>query len=627
MNLVSNMLREDNIILYSSAKSKTEIFSTLAEHLFNKNIIISKEDYIRDLQKRESEGPTALGDLLAIPHCKSQAVKETTLVVLVLEKPISNWAQEDPSEKVQLIFTIVATKDANDVHIDILQELGSKLSSSSMIENLLKSSSPKQFLDIFTSTKQENTPENISSTDDIILAVTACPSGMAHTYMAAEKLKQAAQEMGISLFVETQGAGGIDSEITNSTLQNAKSVIFATEVTIKNEERFSHLPIINVGVTEAIKRPKQLLERALAQQSTGKDFVPNETGEISKKDEVKRALMTGISYAVPVIVGGSMTLAIAVLIAQAFGLQELYGQEGSWLWLYRKYGGNILGQLMVPMIAGYISFALSDKPGLAPGMAAGVAANMVGAGFLGGMLGGFIAGYIMRLIKKIRVSNSLNGFLTFWLYPVLGIFSVGTVMLFVVGPPVSALNTGLTNWLNDLSGSNAILLGAMIGGFVSFDLGGPVNKAAYAFCLGALANGNYVPYATFASVKMVSAFASTFATMWKPQLFKDFEIESGKSTWILGLAGITEGAIPIMLEDPIRVITSFVIGSMVTGAIVAYFAIGLQVPGAGIFSLFLLEPNTLLETVIASSIWFFSAVLGALISTVILVSWKEKATK
>ncbi|MGL4676056.1 MAG: PTS 2-O-a-mannosyl-D-glycerate transporter subunit IIABC [Brevinema sp.] len=625
MSQLSTLLNEKNILLQSSVTTKKQVFQLVADRWLKENRITSKEIFINDLESRELEGETALGDLLAIPHCKSKSVKNTSLFVMTLKNPILNWSSENLKERVQMIFVIATTEKANNLHIKILQEIGTKLSSSTMITDLLGAKNTKEFLSIWNSRSPVLTTKR--NTEDIILAVTACPSGMAHTYMAAEKLKEAAREMGVTLFIETQGASGIDSEITEEILQNAKAVIFSTAVSIKNEERFAHLPIVNVSVVDGIKKPKNLIKQALDKQSQGKSHTESSclSDKISTAEEVKRALMTGISHAVPIIVGGSMSLAMAILIAQGFGLQELYSQEGSWLWLYRQYGGNILGQLMVPIIAGYIAFSLADKPGLAPGLGAGVAANMIGAGFLGGMVGGFIAGYLMRMIKKIRVSDSLNGFLTFWLYPVLGIFSVGTIMLFIVGAPVAWLNLGLTNWLHSLSGSNALLLGAVIGAFVSADLGGPINKSAYAFCLGALANGNYIPYAVFASVKMVSAFASTFATMLCPHLFKEFEIESGKSTWILGLAGITEGAIPIMLEDPLRVIFSYVVGSMVTGALVAYYAIGLNVPGAGIFSLFLLEPNNIVEGIMASSIWFFSAVLGAIISTIILITWKQNA--
>jgi len=295
--------------------------------------------------------------------------------------------------------------------------------------------------------------------------------------------------------------------------------------------------------------------------------------------------------------------------------------------MYRKLGGGLLGTLMVPVLAAYTAYSLADKPALGPGFAAGIAANLIGAGFLGGVVGGLLAGYFMRWVKtNIRLSPSFNGFLTFYLYPVLGTFVVGSLMLFVIGKPVAFLNQGLTDWLNSLSGSNALLLGAVIGFFVSFDLGGPVNKAAYAFCLGAMANGVYGPYAIFGSVKMVSAFTVTASTMIAPRLFKDFEIEVGKSTWLLGLAGITEGAIPMAIEDPIRVIGSFLAGSVVTGAIVGAAGIGLSTPGAGIFSIFLLH-DAGIGAGMAAAVWFGAAIIGTIISTVTLITWRAHHAK
>lgn len=259
-------------------------------------------------------------------------------------------------------------------------------------------------------------------------------------------------------------------------------------------------------------------------------------------------------------------LAVAVLLAQLFDLQALFEQDNSWLWLWRKLGGGLLDTLMLPVLAAYTAFSLADKPALAPGFAAGLAANMIGAGFIGAVAGGLLAGGLMQLIKTyLRLNSRFNGFLTFYVYPVVGTLATGSLMLFVIGEPVAWINNTLTAWLNGLSGSNALLLGAVIGFMCSFDLGGPVNKAAYAFCLGAMANGVLAPYAMFASVKMVSAFTVTASTLLAPGLFKTFEKDLGKSTWLLGLAGITEGAIPMAIEDPLRVIGAFVTGSMVTG--------------------------------------------------------------
>ena len=462
-----------------------------------------------------------------------------------------------------------------------------------------------------------------------IVCVSACPAGIAHTYMAAEYLEKAGRRLGVNVVVEKQGANGIEGRITAQQLKEAKACIFAADVAIKERERFQGIPAISVPVAEPLRHAEALIERALAlrpSSDAGHEYVDTET-KTGVKSELKHALLSGISFAVPLIVAGGTVLAVSVLLAQILGLQHLFDQENSWLWMYRKLGGGMLGILMVPVLAAYTAYSLADKPALTPGFAAGLAANMIGSGFLGAIVGGLIAGYLMRWVKNhIRLSSRYNGFLTFYLYPVIGVLGAGSLMLFVIGEPVAWLNNTLTVWLNGLSGANALLLGAILGFMCSFDLGGPVNKASYAFCLGAMANGVYGPYAIFASVKMVSAFTVTASTMLAPGLFKPFEIETGKSTWLLGLAGITEGAIPMAIEDPLRVIGSFVLGSMVTGAIVGAMGIGLSTPGAGIFSLFLLHEAGL-TGVVAAAGWFGAALLGAAISTFILLLWRRQAVK
>lgn len=447
--------------------------------------------------------------------------------------------------------------------------------------------------------------------------------------MAAEYLEKAGRQMGVNVVVEKQGANGIEDRLTAQQLNDARACIFAAEVAIKESERFNGIPAISVPVAEPLRHAKALIEQALALEPLQSQRVSQPQTEVKKglKTDLKQALLSGISFAVPLIVAGGTVLAVAVLIAQIFGLQDVYSLEKSWLWMYRQLGGGMLGTLMVPVLSAYTAYSLADKPALAPGFAAGLAANLIGSGFLGGVAGGLIAGYLMRWVKQhLRLSSKFNGFLTFYLYPVIGTLGAGSLMLFVIGEPVAWINTSLTAWLNGLSGTNALLLGMILGFMCSFDLGGPVNKAAYAFCLGAMANGVFGPYAIFASVKMVSAFTVTASTMLAPRLFKQFEIETGKSTWLLGLAGITEGAIPLAIEDPIRVIGSLVMGSMATGAIVGAMGIGLSTPGAGIFSLFLLIPTDL-SAVMAAAGWFGAALIGTIISTAILLLWRRQAVK
>ncbi|WP_058486555.1 PTS 2-O-a-mannosyl-D-glycerate transporter subunit IIABC [Defluviitalea phaphyphila] len=606
-------------------KSKEDLIAQLVEQLYKEGKISSKKEFLKAVLDREKLSPTGLEGGLAIPHGKSKAVKEASFAVAKLKKPIENWESIDPNNKVELVFLLaIPEEEAGSTHLKVLSTLAENMANPKYREQLLNSSNANELYENLNKKKEEKTTVKTNNdSNKTILAVTACPAGIAHTYMAAESLQIAAKELGVTIYVEKQGANGIEDRHTQEQLKKADVVIFANDVAVKEEERYQHLPIYKTTVATPLKDAKGVIKKALklSEQEGKKEYKPQENvnsgDKVSLKSELKNSILTGISYIIPIIVAGGMILAFAVLVAQGFGLQELYNTEGSWLWMFRKLGGNMLGTLMVPILSGYMAYAIADKPALGPGFAAGVAANLINGGFLGGMLGGFLAGYIMKYLKKtISPKGTFAGFISFWVYPVLGSLAVGILMLLVFGRPVAGLNQLLLDWLNNLSGTNAILLGAVIGIMVSFDLGGPINKAAYTFCIGAMANGNYVPYATFASVKMVSAFSVTAATLLFKQYFEEHEREVGKSTWLLGLAGITEGAIPFMIEDPFRVIPSLCIGSAITGAIVTSSNIGLSVPGAGIFSLVVLEGAPFVQ---AGFIWLGAALIGAAVSAALLV--------
>ncbi|ADO49337.1 PTS 2-O-a-mannosyl-D-glycerate transporter subunit IIABC [[Enterobacter] lignolyticus] len=627
MNVMA-LTHPDALCLQARFASREEVIQELARRLAALGKISDSEQFLADVFARENDGPTALGEGLAVPHGKSDAVLEAAFAVATLSVPLS-WQGVDGPERVDTVVLLaIPPAEAGSTHMQLLTALTSRLADDDVREAVRRALTAEQLLAALTPPEQTRT-FNAPANAPVVVCVTACPAGIAHTYMAAEYLEKAGQQLGVSVYVERQGANGIESRLTPEQLQAAQACIFAAEVAIKESERFAGIPSLSVPVAEPIRHAQALIRQALAlkpsaeaRQSPG--AIPQ---RVSVKTELKQALLSGISFAVPLIVAGGTVLAVAVLLAQMLGLQHLFDLENSWLWMYRKLGGGMLGTLMVPVLAAYTAYSLADKPALAPGFAAGLAANMIGSGFLGAVAGGLIAGYLMRWVKtRLRLSNRFNGFLTYYLYPVLGTLGAGSLMLFVVGEPVAWINNGLTAWLNGLSGANALLLGAILGFMCSFDLGGPVNKAAYAFCLGAMANGVYGPYAIFASVKMVSAFTVTASTMLAPHLFKTFEIETGKSTWLLGLAGITEGAIPMAIEDPLRVIGSFVLGSMVTGGIVGAMNIGLSTPGAGIFSLFLLHDGGFGKAMAAAG-WFAAALTGTLISTCILILWRRYAVK
>ncbi|MVW09717.1 PTS 2-O-a-mannosyl-D-glycerate transporter subunit IIABC [Escherichia coli] len=627
MNLTT-LTHRDALCLNARFTSREEAIHALTQRLAALGKISSTEQFLEEVYRRESLGPTALGEGLAVPHGKTAAVKEAAFAVATLSEPLQ-WEGVDGPEAVDLVVLLaIPPNEAGTTHMQLLTALTTRLADDEIRARIQSATTPDELLSALDD-KGGTQPSASFSNAPTIVCVTACPAGIAHTYMAAEYLEKAGRKLGVNVYVEKQGANGIEGRLTADQLNSATACIFAAEVAIKESERFNGIPALSVPVAEPIRHAEALIQQALTlKRSDETRTVQQDTQPVkSVKTELKQALLSGISFAVPLIVAGGTVLAVAVLLSQIFGLQDLFNEENSWLWMYRKLGGGLLGILMVPVLAAYTAYSLADKPALAPGFAAGLAANMIGSGFLGAVVGGLIAGYLMRWVKNhLRLSSKFNGLLTFYLYPVLGTLGAGSLMLFVVGEPVAWINNSLTAWLNGLSGSNALLLGAILGFMCSFDLGGPVNKAAYAFCLGAMANGVYGPYAIFASVKMVSAFTITASTMLAPRLFKEFEIETGKSTWLLGLAGITEGAIPMAIEDPLRVIGSFVLGSMVTGAIVGAMNIGLSTPGAGIFSLFLLHDNGA-GGVMAAIGWFGAALVGAAISTAILLMWRRHAVK
>ncbi|ARI76268.1 PTS 2-O-a-mannosyl-D-glycerate transporter subunit IIABC [Halobacillus mangrovi] len=627
-NLTSTALIHTNV----SFTSKDEAIQYLVEQLDREGKLHSKEEFYQSVVERETLSATGFEGGLAIPHGKSPAVKEASFAVATLQSPLDDWESIDENNRVELVILLaIPEAEAGSTHLSLLSELMTRMADPAYKERLLQAKTSKALYAALDQEEEEK-ERAVSHTGKTILAVTACPAGIAHTYMAAEALVRAGNDFGVDVLVEKQGANGVEDRISKSQVAKADAVIFAADVAVKDKKRFSSLPKVTTTVAAPLKNAEGLLKEALdkaekapARQEAPEVEVEEEPEDKPFKTEIKDSVMTGISYIIPIIVAGGMTLAFAVLVSQAFGLQEVYETEGSWLWLLRQLGGNLLGTLMVPVLAAYMAYSIGDKPALGPGFAAGICANLIGSGFLGGMLGGLLAGYIIKFLKKkLQTTGTFSGFVSFWLYPVLGTLSVGCIMLFVIGEPLAALNQGLISWLEGMSGKNAILLGVILGAMVSFDLGGPVNKAAYTFCIGAMASGNIMPYAAFASVKMVSAFGVTGATIFGKKYFTKPEQEIGKQTWLLGLAGITEGAIPFMIKDPLRVIPSLIAGSAVTGGIVAYFDIGLGVPGAGIFSLALVEGPSLF---VAASIWLGAALIGAFISMVLLIITRKNKLK
>ncbi|MBM7692766.1 2-O-A-mannosyl-D-glycerate-specific PTS system IIC component [Peribacillus deserti] len=625
----------DLIQINQQFTAKDEAIRALVKALADSGKLSDSDAFYQAVLDRERLSPTGFEKGLAIPHGKSAAVKEAAFAVATLQKPITDWESIDPANQVDLVFLLaIPNSEAGSTHLALLSELVTRLSDPAYKEELVQCRTAQELFNHLGESKAAEPVITLESHQErpLILAVTACPAGIAHTYMAAEALVKAGKELNVDVKVEKQGANGIEDKHTKSQLRKAAGVIFANDVAVKDEERYHHLPRIKTSVASPIKDSKSLIVQILNKKRTPRadaailEHDDETEDQKSVKTEIKDAILTGISYIIPIIVAGGMISAFATLIAQGLDLEKVLAQEGSWLFQIKTLGGLLLSTLMVPILAAYMSYSIADKPGLAPGFAAGVAANMIGSGFLGGMLGGFLAGYLLKYMKaKIKSRGTFAGFISFWVYPVFGSLITILIMLFVIGKPVAWLNTSLIDWLGGLSGANALVLGALIGAFVSFDLGGPVNKAAYTFCIGAMASGNFIPYAVFASVKMVSAFSVTAATLISKRSFNKNEQAVGKQTWVLGLAGITEGAIPFMINDPLRVIPSLVIGSAVTGAMVAVTDIGLNVPGAGIFSLALLQGGD--GALMNGVIWLGSALIGAAISTALLILTRKQKIK
>lgn len=626
MNL-KKVTNKNLIAIDCDFQTKRQVIEFLVDRLYAEKKVASREEFLQAVMDREALSETGVSDGIAIPHGKSETVREAAFAVARVKKPIADWESMEEDNQVTLIFLLaIPASQAGGTHLELLAELMTKAQDEEFLTALKTAPTVDALYDCFDVAEKTSAPASQTYSKTIV-AVTACPAGIAHTYMAAEALVKAGEEMGVKVYVEKQGANGVEGRHTPEHLRDADAAIFAVDVAVKEVERFGHLPVYKVPVAAPIKDGKAVIRAALekaAKEQKGeyKGAAQLEENGGSIFEDVKKSVLTGISYIIPIIVAGGMINAFAVLLAQGFGLQELAATEQSWLWCFKQMGSGLLGTIMIPVLAAYMAYSLGDKTALAPGFAAGIAANLIGGGFLCGMLGGIVAGYSVRFLRKtIPAKGTLAGFVSFWVYPVLSTIMVGIAIFLLLGKPVAWLNMSLINFLGSMSGSNGALLGAILGIMVSFDLGGPVNKAAYTFCVGAMAEGILMPYAAFASVKMVSGFAITAATKLFKTLFTKEEQDIGRSTWILVLAGITEGAIPFMMADPVRVILPLCAGSAVTGAIIGSMGIGLDVPGAGIFSLFLLKGGV--GGIANAAIWFFAAVIGAAVSTVLLVALRK----
>ncbi|WP_373079670.1 fructose-specific PTS transporter subunit EIIC [Fusobacterium varium] len=612
--MINNMLSENCINLDLKGTNKSQIIDELVEILSAAGKLNDKDEYKKEILKRESQSSTGLEEGIAIPHAKTSAVKVPS-IAFGLSKAGVDYDSLD-GEPSKLFFMIAAPANASDTHIEVLSKLTTTLLDDGVRERLLNAASPKEVIEILSTDmeKEEETDKRDTGMPDV-LAVTACPTGIAHTYMAADALIKKALAMGINIKVETNGSTGVKNELTDEEIKNAKGIIVAADKNVEMD-RFAGKHVEIVPVKEGIKNPEKLIKNAVAQTAPIYS-VSGEKASSSKKERTGfyKHIMSGVSNMLPFVVGGGILIALSFM----FGIHASNPSDPSFnplAKLLNDIGGGNAFFLMVPVMAGFIGMSIADRPGFAPAMVGGLISLNNGGGFLGGLIGGFLGGYSVVLLKKIfsKLPNSLEGIKPVLLYPLFGIFITGALMYGVIIDPIAALNSGVTNFLETLGTGNLILLGAVLAGMMAVDMGGPVNKAAFTFGIATIAAGNYAPHAAVMAGGMVPPLGIAIATtIFKNKFTKD-ERDAGKTCYIMGLSFITEGAIPFAASDPVKVIPASIIGAAIAGGLSMMFGVLLPAPHGGIF-VFPVVTNPVMYLV--------SIVVGSLVTAFILGTWKK----
>jgi len=632
---ITQLFTPDTMILDLAATTKREAIDEMVATLKKAHRISDDAVFKQGILDREAQTTTGLGDGIAMPHAKNSAVLEPTVLFAKSQKGVDYEALD--GQPTYLFFMIAAPEGANDTHLKALAALSRLLMHQEFVNDLKQATTAEQVFTLFDQAEKQldqkeaaSQQEPIASQDTpYILAVTACPTGIAHTYMAEDALKEKAKEMGIRIKVETNGSDGIKHALTEEDINQATGIIVAADKQVAMS-RFDGKPLINRPVSDGIRKPEQLIQtildgsapiyRAKAQDKTQKEASSDTTGSLGS--QIYKHLMNGVSHMLPFVIGGGIAIALAFMIDQFMGvpqahLSELgsYHQAAAWM---KEIGGAAFG-FMLPVLAGFIAQSIADRPGLVAGFVAGSLAATGGAGFLGALLGGFIAGYVMIGLKHLlgKLPKSLEGIRTILFYPVFGVIITGGLML-LVNIPMQAINNGLNNFLNGLSGANAALLGALLAGMMAIDLGGPINKAAYVFGTGTLATtvatGGSPMMAAVMAGGMVPPLAIFFATRFFKQKFSEKDQQAGLTNVIMGASFITEGAIPFAAADPLRMIPGFVVGSALTGALVSGFGIKLMAPHGGIFVILLINKPLL---------FILFVLLGSLVSSIIIGTMKK----
>ncbi|OJG64518.1 PTS system, Fru family, IIC component [Enterococcus malodoratus] len=625
---IKDLLIKDAMIMDLQATTKKAAIDEMVQKMYDAGRISDIDVYKEGILNREAQTSTGLGDGIAMPHAKNSAVKEAT-VLFAKSKSGVDYESLD-GQPTYLFFMIAAPEGANDTHLQALAALSRLLIDPDFVAKLKTAETPDQVQATFEAAEKAKEAEEKAEAEEkikdtnrqYIVAVTACPTGIAHTYMAEDALKKKAKEMGVDIKVETNGSEGIKHRLTDEDISRAAGVIVAADKKVEMN-RFNGKELVNRPVSDGIRKPEELINLALS----GTAPVYHGNGEEASSEEEKsdngtlgqriyKDLMNGVSHMLPFVIGGGIMIALSFMIDQFMGVphSELanlgnYNQVASW---FNQIGGAAFG-FMLPVLAGFIASSIADRPGLIAGFAAGALANAGGAGFLGALIGGFLAGYVIIFLKKLfkNLPKSLEGIKAILFYPFFGLMITGFLML-LVNVPMKAINDGLNGFLTGLSGSNAILLGALLGGMMAIDLGGPINKAAYVFGTATLASsvaqGGSIVMAAVMAGGMVPPLAIFVATRLFKNKFEKSQVDAGLTNIVMGLSFVTEGAIPFAAADPIRVIPSFVVGSALAGGLVGAVGIKLLAPHGGIFVVLLLSHPLLYLLFIA---------IGAIVSGVI----------
>lgn len=640
---IRDLLAAESINLNGTPAGKTEALNQCIDLMAKSGKIADVEKYRKGVFAREEEGTTGIGMGIAIPHCKSDAVTKAGLAAMVVKDGVDFESLDGTPAKI--IFLIAAPNTEDNVHLQVLSKLSVMLMDEQFTNSLINAGSVDEFLNIIDSAEKAKDekeaakeakakePVEVKKDDVFIVAVTACPTGIAHTYMAAEAIEKKAKELGYQVKVETRGSGGAKNVLTDDEIAKAAGVIVACDTNVPTD-RFDGKKVIECQVSDGINKAEELIKRiasgdAPVFKASGKKEASHSSvgGKESIGHQIYKHLMNGVSHMLPFVVGGGILIAIAFLIdGFSVDLNSLpadqranFGTITQAAALFKGIGGTAFG-FMLPILAGFIAMSIADRPGLAVGFVGGSIAANGTSGFLGALVAGFVAGYIVLLLKKVfsKLPESLDGMKPVLLYPLLGIFLVGVIMQFVVEPPIGALNTAINNGLNGLNGASAVVLGILLGGMMSVDMGGPVNKAAYVFGTASIAAGNYNIMAAVMIGGMVPPIAIALATIFFKNKFTAEERKAGPTNFIMGLSFITEGAIPFAASDPLHVLPACVVGSAVAGGLSMAFGCTLMAPHGGIF---------VVPTIGNPLMYLVALVIGAFIACGLLGLLKKKVSE